>query len=310
MQNPVIQMNFPDPFILPVEDGYYAYSTNSNSRNVPVTFSTDLVNWERPRDAMPALAKWVRLSSPDVWAPEVLRVGDQYLLFYTARDKKSLRQCIGLAVSDKPEGPFRDRGDAPFICQIDQGGSIDANPFRDEDGTLYLFWKNDGNCCSKPTFLYGQKLSPDGLSLVGEEVALIRNDRPWEGTVVEAPTMWRQDGRYYLFYSGNMYATERYAVGYATCDSPLGPCKQADENPILSSIMDSKPLVMGPGHQTLIVDKAGQTWIVYHVWQISSAGTRTENRHMWMDRLNWVDGRPVVQGPTRDPQPAPVTTTE
>src|SRR4028118_2277587 len=69
-QNPVFENNFPDPFILQAGDVYYAYSTNSNSRNVPIATSTDLVTWTMGRDVMSGLARWVRLSGPDVWAPE------------------------------------------------------------------------------------------------------------------------------------------------------------------------------------------------------------------------------------------------
>jgi beta-xylosidase len=306
-QNPVIEANFPDPFILKVDDTYFAYSTNSNSRNVPVATSTDLVNWDSGRDALPSLPSWANLGGSYVWAPEVLRIGDQYLLYYTARDKTSDRQCIGLAISDAPEGPFRDRSDAPFICQSDEGGSIDASPFRDEDGTLYLYWKNDGNCCMMATYLYGQQLTPDGIGLVGEPVRLIRNDQPWQGPVVEAPTMWRHGDRYYLFYSGNVYAGEAYAIGYAVCETPLGPCEDAEENPILASDMESDPLVVGPGHQTLLMDEAGETWLIYHVWQVTAGGALTSNRQVWLDRIIWDDDRPVVQGPTRDPQSRPVT---
>lgn len=308
-QNPVINTNFPDPFILKEGDTYYAYSTNSNSRNVPLATSTDLVNWDMGRDVMPGLARWVDLSNPNVWAPEVMKVGEEYLLFYTARDKTSDRQCIGLAMSDSPSGPFRDRSETPFICQSEEGGSIDASPFRDEDGKLYLYWKNDGNCCMMATWLYVQELSEDGKTLVGEAVRLIRNEQPWHGGVVEAPTMWKREGNYYLFYSANSYAGEAYAVGYATCESPMGPCTDAEENPILASDMESQPLVVGPGHQTIIQDNAGVTWLVYHVWQVSG-GARTDTRQMWMDRLEWVDGKPVVQGATREAQTAPVVNTE
>ncbi len=243
---------------------------------------------------------------PDVWAPEVLHVDDTFVLYFTARHRESGRQCIGIATSDAPEGPFRDRNDEPFICQVQQGGSIDASPFRDEDGTLYLYWKNDGNCCMQATYIYAQELAPDGLSLVGEPVQIARNDEPWEGTVVEAPTMWWQDDTYYLFYTGNVYTTERYAVGYAVCESPLGPCEDAEENPILVSDLESQPLVLGPGHQTVIEDDADDTWIIYHIWQVSN-GRMTSNREVWIDRLLWEDGRPVVAGPTRDAQPAPDT---
>jgi beta-xylosidase len=308
MQNPVITVNFPDPFLLKADDTWYAYATNSGGRNVQTATSVDLVHWDIGRDALPGLPRWVNINRSDVWAPEVIRVGDQYLMFYTARDRTTGYQCIGLAVSDTPQGPFRDRSDVPFVCQPEQGGSIDASPFRDADGTLYLYWKNDGNCCGQRTWLYGQPLADDGLSFAegSEPVQLIANDRPWKGPVVEAPTMWLQDGQYYLFYSGNVYAGEAYAVGYALCEGPLGPCADAEENPILASDMTRAPLVVGPGHQTVIRDDAGDTWIVYHVWQVSSAGLRTDTRQVWLDRLLWVDGQPQVQGPTREAQPAPV----
>jgi beta-xylosidase len=305
-QNPVINVNFPDPFILRVDGTYYAYATNSSGRNVQTASSTDLVNWEIGRDALPSLPRWVNLNGPDVWAPEVIQVGDEFLLYYTARSRETGYQCVGLAISDSPQGPFRDPHDGPFVCQTEEGGTIDASPFRDADGALYLYFKNDGNCCGRATWLYGQELSPDGRTLLGEPVRLIRNMEPWTGGVVEAPTMWIQDGQYYLFYSGNDYGGERYAVGYARCEGPLGPCVAAEENPILASDMTEMPFAMGPGHQTIFIDAAGDTWLVYHVWQVSG-GLRTDNRLVWLDRVTWEGGRPVVQGPTRNPQPAPVT---
>jgi beta-xylosidase len=306
LQNPVFTTNFPDPFILEVDDTYYAYSTNASGRNVPLYTSTDLVEWEFVRDVMPALGRWVNISRPNVWAPEVIEIDGQYLLYYTARDKTSNRQCLGLAIADSPEGRFIDEREEPFICQSREGGSIDANPFRDEDGTLYLYWKNDGNCCMMATYLYVQELSEDGTELVGEPVQLVRNDEVWEGAIVEAPTMWVHDDQYYLFYSGNLYAGEAYAVGYALCETAVGPCEDAEENPILATDMEGQPLVVGPGHQTIITDDAGDAWLVYHVWQVTPGGSLTSNRQVWMDKLVWTDGKPTVEGPTRDEQPAPV----
>lgn len=303
--NPVFRQNFPDPHIIRVDDAFYAFATNGSGRNVQTARSTDLVDWEMLRDAMPAFGRWVSLNRSDVWAPEVIEIDGNYVLYYTARDAESMRQCIGVAVSDQPEGRYTDPHDQPLVCQVEEGGSIDASPYRSEDGTLYLYWKNDGNCCGFATWIYVQELSPDGLSLVGEPERLTRNDTRWEGAVVEAPTMWKQDDDYVLFYSGNGYAGLDYAVGYATCESPTGPCEEAPENPILSTSLE-RPPVIGPGHQTVVTDDEGQTWMVYHAWEISSAGTRTDRRFMWIDRLEWENGTPVVQGPTTDPQPAPV----
>ena len=283
---------------------YYAYATNAVGKNVQVAQSSDLVSWKQLPDAMPALASWAQLGGSYVWAPEVTQIGDQFVLYYTARDKASDSQCIGVAMSDKPAGQFKDSNSKPLVCQADQGGSIDPDPFRDGD-KLYLYWKNDGNCCAKPTYLYAQQLAPDGLSLVGEPMQLVRNDAAWESTLVEAPTMVKHGDGYYLFFSANDYASPKYAVGYATCQSATGPCQDAPENPILKSRMDQQPLVMGPGHQT-VVQIQDQTWIVYHAWEITSAGLRGDRRFMYIDKLEWQNGKPVVDGPTTAPQPDPV----
>lgn len=304
-QNPVIRRDFADPGIIRVGDTYYAYSTNSASRNVPYAISTDLINWEYESDAMPALPTWAQLGGGYVWAPEVIEIDGGYNLYFTARDKAADKQCIGVAVSDKPEGKFKPVGDTALVCQVEEGGSIDASPFRDANGTLYLYWKNDGNCCMIPTYLYVQEMSADGLTLVGEPTRLVRNDRAWEGHVVEAPTMWLEDGRYTLFFSANDYAGPPYAVGYARCESAVGPCEDAPENPILSSVLQGATPVIGPGHQTIVLDEDGAPWIAYHAWQVTSSGTRGGSRYMWLDRLTWEGDAPRVLGPTTNPQPLP-----
>lgn len=304
-QNPVIKRDFPDPGIILAGDTYYAYSTNAAGRNVPVASSPDLIHWDALGDAMPALPSWAQLGGSFVWAPEVLEINGRYNLYFTARDETADRQCIGVAVSDKPEGKFKDESDAPLVCQVAEGGSIDASPFRDADGTLYLYWKNDGNCCNQPTYIYVQEMSEDGLTLVGEPLRLVRNDKPWELRVVEAPTMWLQDSHYTLFFSANDYAGADYAVGYAHCETAVGPCEDGPENPILSTVFDGTNTVLGPGHQTIIQDKDGDLWLAYHAWQVTSAGLRGDARFMWLDRLAWEDGTPKILGPTTELQPIP-----
>ena len=58
---------------------------------------------------------------------------------------------------------------------------------------------------------------------------------------------------------------------------------------------------MGPGHNALI-DVGGQTWIVYHAWLPNHAG---DKRVLWIDKLDWRDGKPHVDGPTCTSQHAP-----
>jgi beta-xylosidase len=198
--NPVYPEDFPDPYVLVVDDTYYAYATtNGSTTNIRVIRSKDLVNWEELGDALPALPEWSILSSGYTWAPGVVQIEDQFLMYYVARDEEADRQCIGIGVSDDPAGPFRDPNKEAFICQTELGGSIDAHPFKDEDGKLYLLWKNDGNCCGLEVALWIQELSPDGMNLVGEPVKLIERDQPWERPLIENPAMVLHNDTYYLF---------------------------------------------------------------------------------------------------------------
>lgn len=295
-RNPVHAADFPDPFVLREDGTYYAYATNAAGKEVQTLTSTDLVHWRPGRDALPIVGAWAYPGK--TWAPEVLaREDGTYVLYYTANGGG---QCIGRAVADRPAGRFVDRWPKPLVCQRAEGGSIDASPFRDGDGSLYLYWKNDGNCCGLRTAIYAQRLSPDGLRLLGPRATLVSNDPGWEGTTVEAPTMWREDGSYFLFYSGNAYNTESYAVGYATCRGPLGPCAEAPENPILTSACRA----VGPGHQA-VVRAGGDTWLVYHAWSPGQIGSVSPGRSLWLDRLEWHEGKPVVKGPSCDAQPVP-----
>ncbi|ULH17260.1 glycoside hydrolase family 43 protein (plasmid) [Deinococcus sp. KNUC1210] len=298
-KNPVLDINFPDPFILKAGNVYHAYATNGVNGNVQHAESRDLTHWKVVGDALPTLPDWAQPGL--TWAPEVSHLGGKYQLYFTARDLDSDKQCVGVAVSGSPAGPFTPAGRGPIVCQVSEGGSIDPSPFVDSGGAAYLLWKNDGNCCGLPTRLYLQKLSADGLHLTGKPNILIQNDQAWEGRVVEAPTLHKQGGVYYLLYSGGAYDSSGYAVGYATSTKVGGPYRQATENPVLVS----RGVVAGPGHQSVFSDAGGQTWLVYHAWTNGLIGDSLGYRSMRLDRVTFSSGRVKVSGPTTTPQPAP-----
>jgi beta-xylosidase len=295
-ENPVFPRDFPDPFVLRVEDAYYAYATNARHMNVQVIRSQDLVNWERVGqngDALPELPAWAAARRFLTWAPAVLQREDEFILYYVARFTESGRQCIGYAVSDSPDGPFVDPSDGPFICQLDEGGSIDPEPFIAPDGTLYLLWKSDGNCCGIPVYLYSQQLAEDGRSLLGEPHRLITMDQGWEAPLVENPTMTFHDGRYYLLYSANWYESANYAVGYATCETPTGPCEKPLEEPILTSAGRH----VGPGGAAFFTDEDANLWIAYHAWLVPNVGYPVGMRQLHLGRVTFHDGEPVIHRP-------------
>ena len=297
--NPVLDQDFPDPDLLRVGDEYYAYATNADSVNIPVARSADLVHWDVLEDPLPILPSWAVQSFGHAWAPEVFRSGDnRYVMYFTARFAIGFdgRQCIGVATSEDPGGPFSSPNPEPFICQMDEGGSIDPSMFQDTDGQRYVLWKNDGNSGGWQTWLYIQKVSEDGLTLEDEPWQLLTVDQVWEGIVVEAPTLWYQDGKYYLFYSANAFNDRRYAVGYAVSERILGPYVKA-ERPFLAT--DLAAGVVGPGGQDIVTGPRGGTWILFHGWAPDGY------RRLYLAPLRWENGVPIIEFPGRDPLPIP-----
>lgn len=304
---PVFAQNFPDAFVLPVPSGFVAYSTNDGP-NVPVAMSTDLVHWSfvgdpatgKQRDALPTLGVWAK--SGFTWAPEVLPLGGKYLLYYTASDRRKDAQCIGVAVASDPLGPFVDPNLEPIVCQTALGGSIDPDAFRDSEGKLYLYFKNDGNRVHARTSVWVQPLSADGLSVTGQPTELLKDSQGWEERVVEAPTMVRSPAGYELFFSGGFFGwnpeeggLSPYAMGYASCVGPLGPCTPARENPILHSFNDrSAGCLSGPGHQSIFT-VGTRTFISFHAWAATSGCHKAgDRRELYIAPLFWRGGTPVI----------------
>ncbi|HBK46057.1 MAG TPA: glycosyl hydrolase family 43 [Xanthomonadaceae bacterium] len=303
---PALDEEFADPFVLPIEDGsLVAFATNRTEADgrrthVPMSRSRDGKDWTAPAEVMPTAPRWARTQRPDIWAPEAARIGDRYVLFFSARHATRSRPdgltlCIGAAVAERPEGPYLPQPE-PLTCG-GAHGVIDASPVREVDASgrerLWLLYKTDGNCCGTQTTFIAQRLRTDGLALLGppHAVAGLRNDRPWEGKVIEAPQMVREHGRLWLFYAGNDYGGAAYATGYARCESILGPCRDAAENPILHS-RRGDPALVGPGHQS-VFRHAGRTWIAYHGWRPATA-SHPRYRAMYVQPLTWRGGRPVV----------------
>lgn len=288
---PVINRDFPDPDVLAVGNEYYAYSTNSmygdSLVRLPMFRATALSGrWDGVGEGMPEPAGWVADAGhggPNVWAPEVTagRDGD-YLLYYTARHAAHQVQCLGVATSSSPTGPFRPVGPDALIAHPDEGDAIDAESFTDADGTRYLIYKS-GRTRST---MWLQRMSPDGLALDGDRVEILRSDRPEEANIVEAPTMVRRNGSYVLFYSANTFNSGKYFVNYAIAPAIGGPYTKQPGALLTSATLNGA--YRNPGHEDVVVGPDGD-YLIFH----ASIG-RTE-RGMFVLGLGWTaDGHPTV----------------
>ena len=253
-QRLVLPGDYPDPSVVKIGNTYWASATTSNwAPAYPLLKSTDLVNWRQQGYVFNKLPAWADYY---FWAPEISYENGKVYIYYAAH-KKNGNLCIAVASADKPEGPYTDHG--PLMCQ--EVGSIDAFPMRDENGKLYMIWKEDGNSVQKLTSIWAMEMNEQRTALVGDKKELFRNTESWEGNLVEGVAMVKHGQYYYAFYAGAGCCGREcsYGVGIARSKNLLGPWEKYAMNPLLSS--DSSWNC--PGHGTPI-KKNGRYYFLYH----------------------------------------------
>jgi hypothetical protein len=336
-ENPVWGSSFPDPGAL--RDGptdYYAYATGGG---FPIIKSTDLVHWERVGRAFASRPSWVvQTGDWHPWAPSVLRSPAScpgttspgcYFMYYggLSAQHTPTTHCVGVAWSLTPSGPFTDlgpiQGDGggtdlagrPPGCGDAGGyGHIDAAPFVDDDGSVYLYVSTSRRCAQPTTDAcpYEPVISvfsmTDPPTRVGSTRKPLFGATPggWEqepgfAAQVENPWMEKRGSTYYLLYSGGYYRAS-YGMGYATASSPTGDAAypafaKSELNPILSETAE----VLSPGGGSVAIGPTGDSWLVYH----ARAGDYTQPRTLRIDPLVWSGSSLSTPGPTTGPQTFP-----
>lgn len=301
-QNPVESFDCPDPGVLGVDapDGPDFYKVCTGGP-FPIRRSRDLVLWSDTGAVVLPNGKpaWAANGNRN-WAPELHRVGDAFIVYFTTVNGANVLS-IGAAHAADPLGPWSETG-GPLVEH--PLGVIDAT-YLEVEGAPHLIYKIDGNSQGKPTPILIQPLAPDGLALAdgsaGAQI-LVNDVNTWEGGVVEAPWIVQRDNFYYMFYSGNVY-DHRYRTGVARAASPLGPFEKLG-----APILGNNERWVGPGHGSLVA-VAGLDYFVYHAWPNAGDGTQdgAKGRHVLVDRVVWQDGWPRIHDgtPSRTQQPWP-----
>lgn len=290
-KNPVIPGDFPDPSVIRVGKDFYATATTGGwSPHFPILHSTDLINWKivgAVFDEKPAWAKG------DFWAAEIVGDKGKFYVFYTARRDEGKNKkgtlCVAVAVSDKPDRGFEDKG--ALVCQ--EMGSIDPFYNRDENGNPFLIWKEDGNDRQKPTWLYAQLLDETLTKLVGKPTKLFRNTETWEKNVVEGSYILRHDGWFYHFYSGSSCCGRAcdYALGVARSRTLLGKWEKNPANPILKE----NETWQCPGHGSIVSTTDGRAFLLYHAYG-KGAGSFNIGRQALLDEVKFENGWATING--------------
>ena len=347
--SPQILCGYGDPAVLKTDDGYILVATSNDAPDAfPILHSDDLEHWRHRGFVFPAghAPAWTATGRhvADFWAPEMVKVGDEYWLCFTAR-QASNALAIGLAKSRGPEGPWTDIG-RPLLTGK-SGGVIDAHIFIDANCDRYLVWKDDSNGLwprplagllhnqpeliellfstdqdqrtaafaaaivgwangrrpmerlflmqpliaavldnwdrvrralgdhslapaildAMTTPVHAQLLSDDGETFIGEPTRVLTNNRGWEGHLIEGPFVTLQQGRYWLFYAGNDFASPAYGIGVAVADHPLGPYTKQPE-PLLKSTREWT----APGHASVAPGLDGEPQLFFHAFHPGTGG--------------------------------------
>jgi len=288
-----------DPNILLHKGTYYLYGTDEKrgaTEGNPVYTSTDLKNWEEQSIAFSkGKDTW---SQRHFWGAEVIQKGDKFLMYYCCShnmdDREPLNMHLAAAVSDSPLGPFKELR-APLYKPQGKDEAIDQNIFVDNDGKAYLFFVRV--VIGSHNEIQVVKLKENYLDFDGEPETIIRPEKKWESNewdghkVAEAPFAFKHGDYYYLLYTCNHFLDEKYAIGFATSKSPMGPWKKYDNNPILQK----RGNIPGPGNASLIKSADGNdTFIVYHT---HNKPGQVSPRLLKIDRVEFIssgEGKPDI----------------
>jgi beta-xylosidase len=254
--NPVIEGYYADPEGIQYGNTYWIFPTYSAKYKDQIFMdafsSTDLKTWiKHPRIIDTSAVKWAKMA---MWAPAVLQKENKYYLFFGANDiHPGEVGGIGVAVADKPDGPYHDLLGKPLIDMIVNGAQpIDQFVFKDKLGSYYMYYGGWGHCNIvklKEDFT-GIEPMPDGT--------LYKEITPEH--YVEGPYMFIRNGKYYFMWSEGGWTGPDYKVAYAIADSPMGPFKR------LGTVLEQDPAIAtGAGHHSVIHDaKTDKYYMVYH----------------------------------------------
>jgi hypothetical protein len=221
--------------------------------------SSDLTDWtDHGVIVSQEKVNWVNPTSFSMWAPDCVERNGKYYFYFPANIKTGRGFGIGVAIADKPEGPY-----VPQPEPIANVRGIDPCVLIDRDGQAYIYYSLGR--------IFAARLKENMLELASETQVI--GDLPVRG-LVEGPFIFERNGIYYMTYPHAQDSTER--LEYAMGDNPLGPFK------VTGVIMDETPAGTWTNHHSL-VQYNGQWYLFYH--QSAYSPKFDKNRSVCIDSL-------------------------
>lgn len=302
--------NAHDPGIIKTDQGYYVFSTDVKVGGEPkpgimVRKSEDLIHWNWVDYALPGIPQtaldWT--GATNLWAPDIVKHGDGYRLYYSASTFGSKQSMIGMAVSDNIEGPWTDQGEVIRTKADDPLNAIDPNIITDSDGAMWM--------------VYGSFFG--GIHIIELDPETGKPKEEGFGKMIAARDMVTEDGavegpyivynekfkKYYLFVSYDSLF-EDYNVRVGRSDSITGPYVDFNGRDMADTAFEPQfevgtKLIGGykfgeeegwiaPGHNSVLND-GGNYYLVHH-----ARGESDKNwSYLHVRKILWTEeGWPVV----------------
>ena len=276
---------------------YFAYCTHQN-----IYRSRDLISWTRHDgplvESTPAEAMaWT--NSRGLWAPDILKVGDEYRMYCSNSSFGVQLSCIYLAVSDRPEGPYRYRGIVVRTDSSSPVNAIDANPIIDvRTGHHYMAY---GSFWGGIRLL---RLDPaTGLALESSSLGSPIARRPrWADRAIEgAYIRYNPDTDYYYLFASYGSLSNDYNIRVARSRDIAGPYLDYNGRPMLDGGEDgaggsTDPYTgtmiaagcafsnargwMAPGHNSVLADADGAWYLCCHIRPYAVYGRVMSTMHI------------------------------
>jgi len=257
--NPIFPGWYADPEATIIKNQYWIFPTYSAPYEQQVFMdafsSSDLVNWTKHERIIDTSSiKWAKKA---MWAPAIVEKDGKYFLFFAANDIQTEKEPggIGVAVADKPEGPYKDHLGKPLLHYIvNRAQPIDQFVFKDKFGEYYMIYGGWGRCNIT-------KLNSDFTALIPlpfEDKSIFKEITP-KG-YVEGPIMFLKNNKYYFMWSEGGWTGPDYRVAYAIGNSPFGPFER-----IGTILQQDTAVATGAGHHSVIQIPGSDDWyIIYH----------------------------------------------
>jgi beta-xylosidase len=292
--NPIIQGWYADPEAAIFNNQFWIFPTFSAKYKEQVSLdafsSKDLIHWQKHSKILDtSIIKWAYMA---MWAPAIIKKENKYFLFFSANDIQSAERNgfpndasksdtaggIGIAVANKPQGPYIDYLGKPLINKFyNKAQPIDQFVFKDADEQYYIIYGGWGRCNIA-------KLNYDFTAIQPfADGDLVKEITP--KNYVEGPIMFIKNDEYYLMWSEGGWTNGTYKVAYAKSKTILGPFER------IGTILEADTsIATGAGHHSVMQIPNTDKWvIVYHRRPIPNLGR--DHRVVCIDKLEFnLDG--------------------